>query len=88
MTDTIQVSRAEYEALRKISERWDLIETLMYIGDVELRQDEDGGYSVSVEPVENILAQRWTGNSPEEVIDSAISAINMPANGEGEKSEE
>ena len=52
------------------AERWQKISTLMFIGNVELNQDEDGGYSISVDPVENIVAQSWSGDSPEEAIDA------------------
>lgn len=37
--------------------------------------NEDGGYSILLEPAENIVAQRWTGNSPEEAIDAAIASV-------------
>ena len=55
--------------LRRDAERWRKMATLMFIGNVELNQDEDGGYSISVDPVENILGKTWCGNSPDEAID-------------------
>ena len=56
----------------KDAERWNKIETLMIIGNVELRQEENGGYSIGVDPVENIIGEMWEGNTPEEAIDAAM----------------
>lgn len=58
------------EATRKDVERWEKIELLMFLGNVELNQADDGGYCILLDPVENIMSQSWTGNSPEEVVDS------------------
>lgn len=56
--------------------RWDTIETLMILGNVELNQDKDGGFSILLEPVENIATQRWVGNTPDQVVDEATRALN------------
>jgi len=66
----------EVSKLRRDAERWQKISALMFIGNVELNQDDDGGYIISVDPVENIVAQSWSGNSPEEAIDAAPPALN------------
>lgn len=65
-------------SLREIAERWAAIETLMILGDVELTQAEDGGYRISVEPVENILPQSWDGNTPEQVADKVVAQLTTP----------
>lgn len=61
----------------KGAERWNCIELMMLLGNVELNHDEDGGYSVTLDPAENLLGVSFSGNSPEEVIDAAmkVSAI-------------
>jgi hypothetical protein len=56
-------------------QRWDAIETLMVLGDVELTQTEDGGYGISLEPAESIMPQYWEGKTPEEAIDQVIAKI-------------
>jgi hypothetical protein len=52
------------------AERWAAIETLMVLGDVTLEQRQDGGYGVMLEPVENIAAQDWSGDTPAQVVDA------------------
>jgi hypothetical protein len=60
------------EEARKDAERWQMVETLMILGNVSLVQDEEGGYSIDVEPVDNLLLPTWKGNTPAEAIDQAI----------------
>lgn len=70
----------------KDATRWKQIELLMFLGSVELNHEEDGGYGILLEPAENIMSQHWTGNSPEEVIDSIDKATVKKCktcNGEG-----
>lgn len=69
---------AQRDAAMKDAERWRTIELLMFLGNVELNQDEDGGYSIGLDPVEKIVAQRWEGDSPEEAIDAAIANCKEP----------
>lgn len=59
-------------AAQRDAERWDAIETLMLLGNIELEQEPDGGYSISVDPIENITPFGWIGNTPEEVVDKAV----------------
>lgn len=66
------------DALRVNAARWDAIETLMIIGDVELTQAEDGGYCIAVEPVENILATAWGGDTPEQAADMVVAQLTTP----------
>ena len=54
------------------AERWQAIELLMIVGNVELNQDEDGGYSISIDPVENEIGKVWRGDEPSEVIDQVV----------------
>ena len=68
----------EIEALRAKAARWDAIETLMILGDVELTQTEDGGYSIYVEPVENILPTSWNGDTPDQVADKVAAQLTTP----------
>lgn len=75
------VQQAVHDDILKNSARWKTIELLMFLGNVELNQDEDGGYSINLDPAENIIAQRWEGNSPEEVIDAAMAAAPSPEGG-------
>lgn len=70
-----QLTAAEQRAAEaeKDAERWERVSALMFIGNVELTQGEDGGYWIEVDPVENILGQSWFGNSPEEAVDAIAS---------------
>lgn len=61
---------AERDAAMKDAERWRTVELLMFLGNVELNQDEDGGYKILLFPAENIVDQGWEGNSPEQVVDA------------------
>lgn len=67
--------REEIAAMKKDASRWRAIETLMILGDVELKQDGDGGYSIYVEPVENIVSQGWEGDTPEQVADAVVAKL-------------
>ena len=67
-----EAAEKELEQLRASAARWDAIETLMFLGDVELTQADDGGYSIFVEPVENIMARSWEGDTPEHVADKVV----------------
>ena len=69
---TITEQAAQIEALEKDAARWCSIHALMFIGNVELSQCEDGGYSISIDPVENIIGKTWVGDTPEDAIDAAI----------------
>lgn len=62
----------ENARLKKDAERWSAIEVLMVVGNVELTQNDDGGYGIYVDPVENFMAQSWSGNTPDEVIDKIV----------------
>ncbi len=65
------------EADRRDAERWSAVEVLMIAGSlVELQQDEDGGYSSSLEGVE-CCDQVWKGNTPEEVIDKVVAQLTI-----------
>ena len=55
--------------------RWEKIETLMILGDVELNQEEDGGYRIFIDPVENYKATSWYGDTPEQAIDAALASV-------------
>ena len=68
----------EIEALRAKAARWDAIETLMILGDVELTQTEDGEYSIYVEPVGNILPTSWNGDTPDQVADKVAAQLTTP----------
>lgn len=67
----VDKANKEIEALRADAERWQAMSALMFICNLELKQDEDGGYSISVDPVENIIGKTFTGDTPEEAIDKA-----------------
>jgi hypothetical protein len=69
------VSEEELNELRIKAARWDAIETLMILGDVELTQTEDGGYGVVLEPVENIAPQYWEADTPDQVVDKVVQKI-------------
>lgn len=73
--DELQRLRAENASLRVKAARWDAIETLMIVGDVELKQAEDGGYIISLDPVENIVAQSWEGDTPDQVVDKVVTKL-------------
>ncbi|MBK8746120.1 hypothetical protein [Propionivibrio sp.] len=73
-----EAAEKELEQLRASAARWDAIEMLMFIGDVELKQAEDGGYSIYLEPVENILATGWDGGSPNHVADKVVAQLMTP----------
>lgn len=73
-----EVLLVEIAALKNRAARWDAVETLMILGDVELTQAEDGGYRIFVEPVENILPTAWDGNTPDEVADKVIAQLTTP----------
>lgn len=67
-------------------QRWNAIETLMILGDVELTQTADGGYGISLEPVESIAPQYWEGDTPDEAIDKVVAKIAAaPASKENEE---
>jgi len=68
---------AERDAAMKDAERWRTVELLMFLGNVELNQDEDGGYKILLFPAENIVDQGWEGNSPEQVVD-AVKCYGQP----------
>lgn len=74
-TPQAPVINQQAQSDKKDAERWSKIAALMFIGNVELTQDDDGGYSISVDPVENIAAQSWSGGTPEEAIDAAPDAL-------------
>jgi hypothetical protein len=76
-----QLARAadEIDALRAKAARWEAIETLMIIGDVELKQADDGGYNIYVDPVENYLAQSWDGSTPDLVADKVAAQLTPAA---------
>lgn len=67
--------------LKKKAARWDAIETLMMIGNVELNHAPDGGYDIVVEPAENIEAHSWSGNTPDEVADRVV-GVQQEENGD------
>lgn len=69
----------EVNSLRIRARRWDAVETLMVLGNVELTQAMDGGYSIHVEPVENILSQSWDGDTPEQVADKVVAQLATPS---------
>lgn len=46
--------------------------SLMFLGDVDLRQAEDGGYIISIDPIENYASRSWEGDTPEDAIDAAM----------------
>lgn len=69
--------RDENEALRANAARWNAVETLMILGDVELTQTDDGGYAIYLEPVENIEPQYWEGNDPEQVVDKVVARLGL-----------
>ena len=77
VSTTNEIVGKEIAKLRACAERWHVIETLMMIGDVELTQAEGGGFRISVEPVENIMAISWEGNTPEQVADNVISTSSL-----------
>lgn len=62
--------QAKLDEAAKDADRWRTIELLMFLGNVELNQGEDGGYAILLFPAENIVDQGWEGNSPEEVVDA------------------
>lgn len=68
---------AERDAAMKDADRWRTVELLMFLGNVELNQDEDGGYKILLFPAENIIDQGWEGNSPEQVVD-AVKCYGQP----------
>ena len=76
----------EIDRLRANAARWDAIETLMILGDVELTQADDGGYCIAVEPVENIMATEWEGDTPEQAADNVVAQL-MPPNAGGNATE-
>lgn len=77
-TVSLQADVAELEKQRdglvKDAERWAGMSGLMFLGNVFAEQDEDGGYSITLDPAENLLGVTWNGNSPEEAIDAAIAS--------------
>ena len=95
MTDTIQVSRAEYEALRRDAERINWLEQQNNEGDcLALIYDDNGHWAVSDGSVGSVCMK----NEPEDfhvtffgeaekcrknIRDAIDAAINMPANAEG-----
>lgn len=68
----------EILTVRAKAARWDAVETLMILGDVELTQAEDGGYRIAVEPVENILPTSWEGGDPDSVADKVVAQLTPP----------
>lgn len=77
-TRVLQEAAEEITALRTKAARWDAIETLMILGAVELTQAEDGGYSIYVEPVENIVPTSWDGGTPDEAADKVVAQLTTP----------
>lgn len=77
MIALIQFARDAEDAAAKAA-RWDAIETLMIAGDVELTQTEDGGYSIYVEPVENIVPKSWEGDTPDQAADMVVAQLMTP----------
>lgn len=73
-----ELAEKELEQLRASAARWDAIETLMILGDVVLKQAENGGYSICVEPVENIMATGWDGDTPDQVADKVVAQLTTP----------
>ena len=73
-----EAAEKELAQLRVSAARWDAIETLMFLGDVELTQTEDGGYGIYVEPVENIVPTYWEGGSPNHVADKVVARLTTP----------
>lgn len=73
-----EAAEKELEQLRVSAVRWDAIETLMMLGDVELKQAEDGGYRIHVEPAENIMATSWDGDTPEQTVDKVVAKLTTP----------
>lgn len=69
----------DIDELRVKAARWEAIETLTILGDVELTQAEEGGYRIYVEPVENILATAWEGDTPERVADRVVAQLTTPS---------
>ena len=69
----------DIDELRVKAARWEAIETLMILGDVELTQAEEGGYRIYVEPVENIMATGWGGDTPEQVADKVVAQLTSPS---------
>ena len=80
--EAIDRLREQLTAAEKDGARWNAIETLMQIGNVELNQDDDGGYSIGVDPVENFAGQIWRGNTPEEAIDTVVEQFDAAMKGE------
>lgn len=72
-------TEVDIDELREKAARWDAIETLMILGDVELTQAEEGGYRIYVEPVENIMATGWGGDTPEQVADKVVAQLTAPS---------
>ena len=68
--ECIKKLKEENESLRKDAERWAAMSALMFLGDIECTQDD--GYTICVEPVENIVGKCWNGDTPEEAIDDAM----------------
>ncbi len=63
------------EADRLDAERWHAVEELMIAGSlVEIEQDEDGGWTVTMEGVE-CAGQVWKGGTPQEVIDKVVAQL-------------
>jgi len=60
------------ESLERDAARWRTMSSLMFLGEVELTQNDEGGYSISIDPVETIIGKTWDGDSPEEAIDAAM----------------
>lgn len=66
------VPAAVPDDVAKNAARWNAMSTLMFLGNLEITQDDEGGYSISIDPAENIIGVTWKGCTPEEAIDAAM----------------
>lgn len=64
---------AAVDAVLKDAARWRKIETLWFLGDVELSTDENGQFLINIDPAEH-AAQGWSGIDQGAAIDAALAA--------------